>query len=69
MLDNYEDLISVAEFAKILGIKKRQAYNIIHSEKFRIFSPNGTKLRIYKSDVIEYIESNTKNVDDFSKKK
>ena len=44
LLDNYEDLISVAEFAKILGIKKRQAYNIINSENFRIFNPTGTNV-------------------------
>ncbi len=58
MLEEYKDIISIAELCKILQIGKNSAYRLLKSGEIQSVMIAG-KYRILKKSVIEFIESQT----------
>lgn len=55
MLEEYNDILSVADLRKILGIGKGLAYTLLQSGAIRGIRIGEKKWRIPKSALIEYL--------------
>ncbi len=60
MFENYDDIMTVDQMAKALGIGRNSAYELINSNK--VYSVRvGRKILIPKSSIIDFIQPPDKN--------
>ena len=53
-----KEIIKVDELAKLLGISKKNAYDLVHAEGFPAFRPSPGSIRVFKNDALEWIKTN-----------
>jgi excisionase family DNA binding protein len=63
-----QDFISAEEAAKLLDIKKNTLYMLVSNKKINGYKPNGKKLYIRKSEILEWLNKGSKNAINNSKK-
>ena len=56
MFDEFDDVLTVDDIAKILKIGRNKAYNLVHAGTIKSIRI-GKIYRIPKSSIVEYIES------------
>ena len=56
MFDEFDDILTVDDIAKILKIGRNKAYNLVNAGTIKSIRI-GKKYRIPKSSIVEYIES------------
>lgn len=52
---NYPDVLNVADIQEILGIGRKQAYELVHSGQFHV-TKVGKRIKISKRILIKWIE-------------
>lgn len=55
---NNLEIITVKQFADLVGISTTNAYKIVHSKGFPAFRPTPGCIRIIKNDAIEWLRKN-----------
>ncbi|WP_416825509.1 helix-turn-helix domain-containing protein [Ectobacillus polymachus] len=60
IFDNYPPVLNVEDIQKILGIGRRQAYELVNSESFHVVRV-GRRIKILKKVFISWLEGNTLN--------
>ncbi|WP_148629493.1 helix-turn-helix domain-containing protein [Bacillus sp. E214] len=55
-LDNYPDVLSVADVQEILGIGREQAYILVNNQQFPV-KKVGKRLLIYKPTFIDWLKA------------
>ncbi|TDF96597.1 helix-turn-helix domain-containing protein [Paenibacillus piri] len=56
-LDHYPPVIDVTHIQEILGIGRRQAYELVHSNSFKVVRI-GKRIKVVKSIFIKWLEGN-----------
>jgi len=56
MFTKYDDILTVKDLQKILGVSRKTVYELLESEKIRSFKP-GRAYIIAKAHLIDYILS------------
>jgi Helix-turn-helix domain len=54
-LDNYPDVLNVSDIQKILGIGRRQAYELVNSGVFHVVKI-GRRIKVSKKIFIKWLE-------------
>jgi excisionase family DNA binding protein len=57
-LDKYPDVLTVMEVKELLGIGRKQAYNLVNADKFPV-QRVGRRILVYKPNLIKWLENNT----------
>ncbi|MBF0709387.1 helix-turn-helix domain-containing protein [Alkalihalobacillus hwajinpoensis] len=60
MLDNYPDVLNVSDVQRVLGIGRKQAYELVHSGNFHVINI-GKRIKVSKSVLIKWIEGEKNN--------
>ena len=58
MYKNYDDypyILNVSDIQELLGIGRKQAYELVHSKKFHVITI-GKRIKVSKNVLIEWIE-------------
>lgn len=58
MMNIDKEILKVDELAKLLGISRKNAYDLVNSEGFPAFRPSPRSIRVFKSDALEWIKTN-----------
>jgi excisionase family DNA binding protein len=58
--NNYPDILNVSEIQDLLGIGRKQAYELIHSGEFNV-TRIGTRIKVSKSNLLKWIEGRNYN--------
>ncbi|MED4533215.1 helix-turn-helix domain-containing protein [Metabacillus fastidiosus] len=53
--DNYPDILNVSDIQEILGIGRKQTYELVHSGKFHVINI-GKRIKVSKNVLINWIE-------------
>ncbi|PET17065.1 helix-turn-helix domain-containing protein [Bacillus thuringiensis] len=53
--NEYPEILDVSDIQKILGIGRKQAYDLVHSNKFHVLQI-GRRIKISKKALIKWIE-------------
>ena len=62
MFVNYPDVLNVSDIQKILGIGRKQAYELVHSGNFHVINI-GKRIKVSKKVLINWIEGESINND------
>lgn len=60
MFVNYPDVLNVSDIQKILGIGRKQAYELVHSGNFHVINI-GKRIKVSKKVLINWIEGESIN--------
>ena len=55
--DDYPDVLNVSDVQALLGIGRKQAYELVHSGKFHVIQI-GKRIKISKGILLNWIEGN-----------
>jgi Helix-turn-helix domain len=58
-LEEYPEVLNVSDLQKILGIGRRQAYELVSSQQFHTVRI-GTRIKIFKNVFIEWLNGSVK---------
>jgi predicted DNA-binding transcriptional regulator AlpA len=53
--NNYPDILNVSDIQEILGIGRKQAYELVHSDKFHVINI-GRRIKVSKNVLLKWIE-------------
>jgi excisionase family DNA binding protein len=53
--ENYPDVLNVSDIQEILGIGRKQAYELVHSGEFHVIKI-GKRIKVSKNVLINWIE-------------
>ncbi|EML6324224.1 helix-turn-helix domain-containing protein [Bacillus cereus] len=53
--NDYPEILDVSDIQKILGIGRKQAYDLVHSNKFHVLQI-GRRIKVSKKTLIKWIE-------------
>jgi hypothetical protein len=53
--ENYPDVLNVSDIQEILGIGRKQAYELVHSGEFHVMKI-GKRIKVSKNVLINWIE-------------
>ncbi len=53
--DDYPDILNVSDLQELLGIGRKQAYELVHSGQFHVIKV-GKRIKISKNILINWIE-------------
>lgn len=59
MFNEYDDMVTVEEMQKMIGVGKNTAYNLLKEDKIKSFRI-GRNWKIPKESVIEYVRRNAR---------
>lgn len=60
--NEYPEILDVSDIQKILGIGRKQAYDLVHSNKFHVLQI-GRRIKISKKTLIKWIEGENQYAD------
>lgn len=53
--DDYPDILNVSDIQQLLGIGRKQAYELVHSGEFNV-TRIGTRIKVSKKNLLNWIE-------------
>ncbi|MCA0986572.1 helix-turn-helix domain-containing protein [Guptibacillus algicola] len=60
MFNNYPDVLNVSDIQQVLGIGRKQAYELVHSGNFHVINI-GKRIKVSKKVLINWIEGENIN--------
>lgn len=58
--DDYPEVLNVSDVQALLGIGRKQAYELVHSNKFHIINI-GKRIKVSKNVLVNWIEGGSSN--------
>lgn len=58
--DDYPDILNVSDIQTLLGIGRKQAYELVHSGNFHVINI-GKRIKVSKNVLINWIEGGSSN--------